>query len=270
MAILTLSANANHTDNENRTPLHIAAAADNAAAVSALLETGTVDINARDIAGWTPLHFAAGTGTMAAGVLLTTEGISLNALTDNELTPLDFAILRGDTNRRTLFQGMDATLCIRYCDLVAAQPIIPSLSITVDVFTPGVPTPAGIVALTGGYFHWALSYRYHYRPLPNMTAVSVITPPLTVTTRNLNANLAIITNDIIPDSHATIIINMPVGANHLTVSIGFTDFCPGFDMRELIQGTPSRSSGGAIGQGIPFTSGCANPVTISFTVTAAG
>ena len=52
MAILTLSANANHTDNENRTPLHIAAAADNAAAVSALLETGTVDINARDIAGY--------------------------------------------------------------------------------------------------------------------------------------------------------------------------------------------------------------------------
>ena len=75
MAILTLSANANHTDNENRTPLHIAAAADNAAAVSALLETGTVDINARDIAGWTPLHFAAGTGTMAAVFVIGMIGI---------------------------------------------------------------------------------------------------------------------------------------------------------------------------------------------------
>ena len=50
-----------------------------------------VDMNARDIEGWTPLHAAAATGNIQMINLLVTEGASLVALNNDDKMPIDVA-----------------------------------------------------------------------------------------------------------------------------------------------------------------------------------
>ena len=50
-----------------------------------------VDINARDIEGWTPLHAAAATGNIQMINLLISEGASLVAINNDDRMPIDVA-----------------------------------------------------------------------------------------------------------------------------------------------------------------------------------
>ncbi len=55
-----------------------------------ILEHG-VDLNARDIEGWTALHAAAATGNIQMINLLIEEGASLVAINNDDKMPLDVA-----------------------------------------------------------------------------------------------------------------------------------------------------------------------------------
>ncbi|GAB1822874.1 ankyrin repeat domain-containing protein [Herbidospora sp. RD11066] len=55
-----------------------------------LLELGA-DANARDAAGWTPLHFAAADGYEGSARLLIAAGAEADAVTDTGLTPAEVA-----------------------------------------------------------------------------------------------------------------------------------------------------------------------------------
>ena len=50
-----------------------------------------VDLNARDIEGWTPLHAAAATGNIQMINLLIEEGASLVAINNDDKMPIDVA-----------------------------------------------------------------------------------------------------------------------------------------------------------------------------------
>lgn len=79
------------TDQGGRTPLHYAALANDADAVSQLLAEGA-DPNVADRLGFTPLHFAAQEGAIAAAGLLLAAGAQVDAANSYGNTPLFTAV----------------------------------------------------------------------------------------------------------------------------------------------------------------------------------
>jgi ankyrin repeat protein len=85
-------------------PLHIAAKSGNLPLVMLFLNRG-VDVNVCDNEGWTPLHFAAMSDNNEVVMHLILNGANLEAKTGicegnpmyNDMTPLDFAKLKGET-----------------------------------------------------------------------------------------------------------------------------------------------------------------------------
>lgn len=84
-------------DKGGRIPLHYAAAANDADAVSKLISDGA-DPNASDRKGWTPLHFAALQRAVAAAEVLLAAGAQVDAVDSYGNTPLSTAVFnsRGD------------------------------------------------------------------------------------------------------------------------------------------------------------------------------
>jgi hypothetical protein len=73
-------------DKEGRTPLHYAALANDADAVSKLLTEGA-DPNAADRLGFTPLHFAAQEGAITSAQILLDAGVQVDAANSYGNTP---------------------------------------------------------------------------------------------------------------------------------------------------------------------------------------
>jgi uncharacterized protein len=78
-------------DRAGRTPLHYAALANDADAVSALLTQGA-NPNAPDRQGFTALHFAAQEGALAAAEILLAAGAQVDAANSYGNTPLWTAV----------------------------------------------------------------------------------------------------------------------------------------------------------------------------------
>ena len=73
---------------DNDTPLHLAASSnENPAVIGLLLEAGA-DLEAREVAGETPLHFAAGSANAVAVEALLAAGANLEARGEEGRTPL--------------------------------------------------------------------------------------------------------------------------------------------------------------------------------------
>ena len=71
------------------TVLHEAAEEGDVAAVRTLIEVGGMDVDTVDGDGWTPLHYAADQKKLEVVTYLVEKGADVNALTNDELTPLD-------------------------------------------------------------------------------------------------------------------------------------------------------------------------------------
>ena len=78
-------------------PLHLAAAVDNAEITTLLILRGAA-INARTTGGFTPLHWAAGRDAAAAARVLIDMGAGVNAAAGNGITPLHWAAGKNATN----------------------------------------------------------------------------------------------------------------------------------------------------------------------------
>ena len=89
------------------TPLHIAAALNQADMVDALLEHGA-DIRAATEGGFTALHWAAGRDAAAATELLLARGSDMAAITSNGITPLHWAANNNASNVTALLLSRGA------------------------------------------------------------------------------------------------------------------------------------------------------------------
>jgi uncharacterized protein len=78
-------------DKEGRTPLHYAALANDADALSKLLTAGA-DPNVADRVGFTPLHFAAQEGAITSAQILLAAGAQVDAANSYGNTPLFSAV----------------------------------------------------------------------------------------------------------------------------------------------------------------------------------
>ncbi|XHG08935.1 hypothetical protein AWENTII_012020 [Aspergillus wentii] len=76
-----------------KTPLSIAAENGNLEIMQMLLDTGKVDVNYRDVAGNTPLFYAAKGGREAVDFLLAQEGIIREPVNNDGLTPAHYALI---------------------------------------------------------------------------------------------------------------------------------------------------------------------------------
>ncbi|MBN1492323.1 MAG: ankyrin repeat domain-containing protein [Phycisphaerae bacterium] len=84
-------------DGYGRTPLHWAMLAGREVCAGRLLKAGA-DVNARDLGGWTPLHYwAAGEGSREVALLVLSKGADLKAQTGGpkQWSPLHLAAARG-------------------------------------------------------------------------------------------------------------------------------------------------------------------------------
>nr|BAN21431.1 unkown protein [Riptortus pedestris] len=81
----------NTKDDALETPLHWAAADGKEASLSWLLDCG-LDINAQNKFGWTPLHFPAYDGNLNIAMILVSRGAEINRRTKVGFTPLSVSI----------------------------------------------------------------------------------------------------------------------------------------------------------------------------------
>ena len=85
-------ADVNAKNKAGQTPLHEAAGRGHNKEVAALLITAGADVNARDANGMTPLHYTALGGHKEIAELLIAKGANMNTKNDFGKTPLDSAI----------------------------------------------------------------------------------------------------------------------------------------------------------------------------------
>ena len=79
-------------DKYSRTLLHFACRGPHVAAVVALLQSGLVDVNAHDLWGWTPAHWAALNAQPRVLEVLCAAGANLRACNENGHAPIDRAL----------------------------------------------------------------------------------------------------------------------------------------------------------------------------------
>ncbi|KAI3658671.1 hypothetical protein MP638_006735 [Amoeboaphelidium occidentale] len=97
-------------DEDGRTLLHHAVK--HSSVVELLLEQDRCDVEAKDEAGWTPLHIAASTNQEMTVKLLIAKDADVNATNDSGVTPLCYACSKGYKNIVTILldNGADALL----------------------------------------------------------------------------------------------------------------------------------------------------------------
>lgn len=78
-------------DWQGATALHVAASKGYSKVISTLLQIPNIDVNFRDVDGWTPLHAAVHWGSKTACELLTDAGADFDIKNNNGQTPCDLA-----------------------------------------------------------------------------------------------------------------------------------------------------------------------------------
>ncbi|XP_047138901.1 ankyrin-2 isoform X2 [Hydra vulgaris] len=89
------SADTEVTDNEEKTPLHIAAEYGNCICLVMLIKNSTRNINCTDEKGQSPLHLAAKNGRVGTTSILIEMGAQISGRDDLNWTPLDYAARNG-------------------------------------------------------------------------------------------------------------------------------------------------------------------------------
>ena len=80
-----------HAHTHTHTHTHTQCCIDNAQEMAEVILEHDVDLNARDIEGWSALHAAAATGNVQMINLLVDEGASLVAINNDDKMPVDVA-----------------------------------------------------------------------------------------------------------------------------------------------------------------------------------
>ncbi len=91
ISLLNQGADIHAKDKFGWTPLHLAAAKENASATVEVLLNQGADIHAKDKFGWTPLHSAASNNTYETAEILLNKGANVNAKDNHGWTPLYWA-----------------------------------------------------------------------------------------------------------------------------------------------------------------------------------
>lgn len=78
-------------DWQGATAMHVAASKGYNKVISTILQIGNIDVNIRDVDGWTPLHAAVHWGSKTACELLTEAGADFELKNSNGQTPCDLA-----------------------------------------------------------------------------------------------------------------------------------------------------------------------------------
>lgn len=94
--LLDNGANPYSTDNDGRTPLHIAAASGNKEFFDEFIKLySNLNFNVADVHKWTPLHFAAASGSEGVAATLLDNGADPIASASDGWTPLHIAVASG-------------------------------------------------------------------------------------------------------------------------------------------------------------------------------
>ena len=91
-------------NNEGSTPLHRAAWNNSLAVIELLISSGA-DLEAKGYNGWTPLHFAAMDNRLEVAELLISSGAEVNAKSNGGFTPLRYATVNYHQEMKELLKS---------------------------------------------------------------------------------------------------------------------------------------------------------------------